>query len=120
MGAFLQLDLTTEVINWANKNILDRRDKLRVKFNEYEEKETFYSKIKFSKNKSKATIILSHNLPYNQIPGHILAEVTKYLMYKDNGCKPVSRELLLGPEWDAKFGKIVDNWNDYIYNKLNN
>ena len=119
MGAYLQLDLTNEVIVWVNRNVLDKKDRLRVKFNEFPEKELFYSKIKFAKNKAKATIILSHNLPYNQIPGHVLAEVAKYLLYKQNEYKMVPLEMLTGKEWDQRFDKLATDWNDYIYRKLN-
>ena len=114
---FIQNDVVADFVVWANKNLLEKKDKVRVKFNEYEEEGNLFSKIRFVKSKPRATILLSNRIPYTKVPEYLSYELARYLTYKRNGYTYPSEEELDKDEIVSVFESISRDWNCYLDEK---
>jgi hypothetical protein len=113
---FVQNDVLSEFIGWCNKNILENRDKVVVKFNPYKEEGKIFAKTKLFKGKPKATITLSNRIPYLEIPGYLCYELGKYILYKESNF--TVDELDMDNNYlMKKVEEIVTRWNDFVDTK---
>ena len=113
---FVQNDVLSEFINWCNKNILDNRDKVVVKFNPYKEEGKIFAKIKLFKGKPKAMITSSNRIPYLELPGYLCYELGKYILYKESNF--AVDELDMDNNYlMKKVEEIVTRWNDFVDTK---
>lgn len=113
---FVQNDILSEFIGWVNKNVLEHKDKVILKFNPYKEEGKLFTKIRLFKGKPKATITISNRIPYLELPSYIIYELGKYVIYRASAYN-IDEDDIDGKHLIEKVEELVTRWNDYVDTK---